>query len=99
VALFTWYDGLAPPIKTHVPIDSFFVVPHERLSNELDQKSEDKVLPYLPLLHLRGYFNIGGQSSADWQKAYDYKRTVVGGFEDLLGARNSFTLRAKIFML
>lgn len=99
VALLAWYQVLAPPVMNRVPMDDFFILPHELLSTELHQKSEDKLLPYLPLLRLGAYFNLGGQSSADWQKAYDYKRAVAGGFEDLLGARNPFTLRAKTSML
>lgn len=99
MALMTWYDILASPIKDQVPIEKFFIVPHEGLSKELDQKSEDNLLPYLPLLRLGQYFNLGGRSSTDWQKAFGYKTTVADGFENLLGARNPFTLRARTSML
>ena len=99
VVLSAWHQSLPRPIKHCVPLGQFFVVPYERLSNELNEVSEDKILPYLPLLRLGGYFNVGGQSGADWQKAYDYKRAVADGFEDLLGPRNPLTLRAKTSML
>jgi hypothetical protein len=99
MGLSIWYQNLDAPIQSQVPIKDFFIVPHEKLSGELYQKSEDKLLPYLPLLRLGNYFNLGGQSSADWQKAFDYKKTVADGFEDLLGPRNPLTLRAKTSML
>ncbi|KAF7507016.1 hypothetical protein GJ744_011040 [Endocarpon pusillum] len=99
VVLSTWQQRLPRPIKHCVPLDRFVVVPYERLTNELNEVSEDKILPYLPLQRLGGYFNVGGQSGADWQKAYDYKRRVADGFEHLLGQRNPLTLRARTSML
>lgn len=99
VALSTWHQGLAPPTRLRVPLSQFVVVPYERLSNELNEVGKDKILPFLPLQRLGGYFNVGGQSGADWQKAYNYKRAVADGFEDLLGPRNPFALRARTSML
>ena len=100
LTLSNWYQNLDRLDKSRLPpFDDFFVVPHENLSSELYQKSEDKLLPYLPFLRLGNYFNLGGQSTADWQKAYNYKKTVADGFGDLLGARNPLTLRAKTSLL
>lgn len=99
LALSNWYNSLGQPDKCQVPFDGFFVVPHDNLSDEFYQKSEDKLLPYLPFFRLGTYFNLGGQSTADWQKAYDYKTKVADGFRDILGARNPFTLRAKTSLL
>lgn len=99
IILLNWFQGLAPPIKARLPFDQFFVGPHERLSSELEQKSEKGILLYLPLIRLGAYFNLGAQSSADWEKAYNYKKTVADGFENILGAKDLLTLRVKTSML
>ncbi|ERF71414.1 hypothetical protein EPUS_08683 [Endocarpon pusillum Z07020] len=90
-----WFGRLPDETKEKIPINSFFVRAHESLSNEFMREGEDIILPYLPLIRLGQYFNVGGKTNADFQKAYQYKMTVAEGFEAALGTRSPLTLRAK----
>jgi hypothetical protein len=98
VALITWYNQLSSTDKRLVPIKGFFVTSHEQLSEELHNKAEDELLPFLPLIRLGNYFNTGGRSEAEWQRAYDYKKRVAVGYRRVLGARNPIYLRAATAM-
>jgi len=93
--LLEWYGRLPNKSKEKVPVGKFFVAAHESLCTKFMEKAEDKILPYLPLVRLGQYFNVGGKTSADFPKAYEYKMTVAAGFEAALGYRNPLTLRAK----
>jgi tetratricopeptide (TPR) repeat protein len=90
-----WYERLPPDTEEKIPIQDYFVKAHETLSSIFADRGEDKLLPYLPLVRLGQYFNVGGRTDADFQRAYDYKMTVAAGFERDLGPRNPLTLRAK----
>jgi tetratricopeptide (TPR) repeat protein len=90
-----WLDTLPPESQRKIPIESFFVKPHEQLEEEFKDKAGDKILPYLPLVRLGQYFNVGGRNNQDHRRAYLYKMVVATGFEDVLGYRHPLTLRAK----
>ena len=91
--LLTWTHFLPPELQVEIPIEAFFEKPHRQLSAVLKEVSEDKVLQYLPEVRTGQYFNTSGQTRGDWQKAFEYKTTVVEGFTALLGARSPVTLR------
>ncbi|KAF7505120.1 hypothetical protein GJ744_001260 [Endocarpon pusillum] len=93
--VWEWFGRLPDETKKKIPFKSFFVRAHESLSHELMREGEDIILPYLPLIRLGQYFNVGAGTNADFQKAYQYKMTVAEGFEAALGTRNPLTLRAK----
>jgi tetratricopeptide (TPR) repeat protein len=99
--LSTWHQRIPPPDRTLYPIGDFFVAPHDRLSRELSDsnKSDDRLLPYLPFMRIGQYLNLGGNGPKDWQRAYDYKKNVVEGFTDVLGSRSPVTLRARTSLL
>ena len=90
-----WFSRLPDETREKIPIKNFFVRAHESISSEFMREGEDIILPYLPLVRLGQYFNVGGKTNADFQKAYEYKMTVAEGFEAALGTRNPLTLRAK----
>jgi tetratricopeptide (TPR) repeat protein len=96
-----WYQRIPPPDRTLYPIGDFFVAPHDHLSHELSDpdKSDDRLLPYLPFMRIGQYLNLGGNGPKDWQRANDYKKSVVEGFTDILGSRNPVTLRARTSLL
>jgi tetratricopeptide (TPR) repeat protein len=50
-------------------------------------------------VRLREYFNLGAESRGDWQKAYEYKKTVAERYAQLLDDRSPVTLRARTSML
>jgi tetratricopeptide (TPR) repeat protein len=93
--LQSWLDTIPPDRQREIPIESFFVKPHEQLRDEFNDKAGDRVLPYLPLVRLGQYFNVGGRNNQDHQRAYQYKVAVAAGFEDVLGYRHPLTLRAR----
>lgn len=97
--LLTWTKFLPAQIKAEVPIDDFYEIAHVHLSMILKDKSQDKLLPYLPQVRNAEYFNTAGQSVDDWQKAYDNKMSIVRGFTEILGAENPLTLRFRAFLL
>jgi len=90
-----WLDTFPPERQPKIPIESFFVKPHEQLKDEFDDKAGDKILPYLPLIRLGQYFNVGGRNNQEHRRAYQYKMVVAEGFEDVLGYRHPLTLRAR----
>jgi hypothetical protein len=98
VDLVDWYNRLSPSDQGQVPVKGFFEASHERLSKELESKAEDNLLPLLPLVRLGNFFNAGGQSYSDWQKAYEYKERVATGYRRVLGARSPIYLRAATAM-
>lgn len=98
-ALQSWYELLPPKTRERVPISAYFITSHESLNKELVNEGGDKLLPYLPLVRLGEYFNLGAESRGDWQTAYNYKKTVAEGYEELLGGRNPITLRARTTLL
>lgn len=91
--LLNWTKQLPAPIKAQIPITDYFEVAHVALSDTLRDESRDNVLLYLPLIRNGNYFNSGGQSAADWQRAYKYKEMVVAGLTENLGKDNPVTLR------
>jgi tetratricopeptide (TPR) repeat protein len=94
-ALSGWYDKLSAGLRERIPIEEFFVESHEVLSNELLEAGTDKVVPYLPLIRLGQYFNVGGRTASDFQKSYQYKEKVVKGLKEVLGVQHPLTLRAE----
>jgi tetratricopeptide (TPR) repeat protein len=90
-----WYRKLSPETQEKIPIEDFFVKAYELASTTFMEKSKDKILPLLPLVRLGQYFNVGGRTGADFQRAYNYKMTVAAGYEKALGSNNPLTLRAK----
>jgi hypothetical protein len=97
--LLSWYKQRSEKTKARIPIQGYFVTSHEKLSKELKDCAEDVILPYLPLLRLGQYFNIGAHSHSELYKAYEYKKEVAEGFCKYLGARSPFTLRARTSLL
>jgi hypothetical protein len=97
--LLQWSQGLPAAIKARIPIAEYFEMAHVVLSRALSEKGRDKILQYLPLLRNGEYFNSGGQSSAAWWKAYDYKKQVFDGFSDILGPDSPVTLRSSASLL
>ena len=98
-SLYTWTKFLPPYLRVEVPIEDFFEVSHQLLSEILHAKSEDRLLQYLPSVRVGQYYNTSGQARAEWQKAYEYKLSVVEGVADILGPRSPVTLRFKTSML
>ncbi len=97
--LMDWHRKLDAQKKSRVPVHDFFVKAHESIFTEFMEKGEDITLIYLPYVRLGQYFNVGGQSAADFQKAYAYKMAVVERYEVVLGRRNPLTLRSKTELL
>jgi tetratricopeptide (TPR) repeat protein len=93
--LLKWHERLPPKTGRKIPILEYFVNPYESLNVEFDEKAGDKLLPFLPLVRLGDYFNVGGVNDADFQKAYKYKLIVASGYEEVLGPRHPRTLLAK----
>lgn len=90
-----WYRKLPPGIQEKIPIEDFFVKAYELANAIFMGKSKDQILPLLPLVRLGEYFNVGGRTEADFQRAYNYKMIVAAGYEERLGSDNPNTLRAK----
>ncbi|MCJ1419054.1 hypothetical protein MMC32_005405 [Xylographa parallela] len=99
LALQSWVDLLPTRTKKKIPIGSFFILPHQSLNQELKEEGNDTLIPFLPLVRLGGYFNLGGVSREDWQAAYECKKIVAEGYAKLLGGRSPLTLRAKTALL
>jgi hypothetical protein len=97
--LLNWTKQLPASITAKVPIEKYFEVAHATLSASLQDESDDNILQYLPLVRNGNYFNGGGQSAADWQRAYNYKEKVVAGFTKLLGPGSPVTLRYRAALL
>jgi tetratricopeptide (TPR) repeat protein len=97
--LLTWTKFLPEPIRAEIPIENFYEIAHVHLSMILQEQSQDKVLRYLPQIRIAQYFNATGQSTEDWQKAYDNKESVVAGFTDILGVENPVTLRYRASLI
>jgi MalT-like TPR region len=97
--LLNWTKQLSASITAKVPIEKYFEVAHAILSASLQDESDDNILQYLPLVRNSNYFNGGGQSAADWQRAYNYKEKVVAGFTTLLGPESPVTLRYRAALL
>ena len=98
-SLYKWTKFLPPDLRIEVPIEDFFEVSHQLLSEILHEESQDKLLQYLPNVRVGQYYNTSGQVRAEWQKAYEYKLSVVNGFAEILGPRSPVTLRFKTSML
>jgi hypothetical protein len=98
-ALKNWYISLPAKTREQIPINAFFVTSHEALRRELTEKADDELLPNLPLVRLGEYFNLGAESREDWQKAYEYKKTVAENYAKILGNRNPITLVARTSLL
>jgi tetratricopeptide (TPR) repeat protein len=93
--LLKWHGRLPPETGRKIPISSYFANPYESLNVEFDKKGGDKLLPFLPLVRLGDYFNVGGVDDTDFQRAYSYKVIVASGYEEVLGSRHPRTLLAK----
>ena len=93
--LLKWHKTLPPETGRKIPFSKYFVNPYKSLNVEFDEKGGDKLLPFLPLVRLGDYFNVGGVNDADFQKAYEYKLIVASGYEQVLGPRHPRTLLAK----
>jgi hypothetical protein len=93
--LLTWTKFLSASIKAEIPIKDFYETTHMHLSRILEERSQGKLLPYLPRIPNAEYFNAAEQSTQDWQKAYDDKKSIVKGFVEILGlAQRSITLKS-----
>ncbi|MCJ1284702.1 hypothetical protein MMC26_004038 [Xylographa opegraphella] len=99
IALQSWVDLLPTRTKEQIPIAAYFILPHQSLNKELEEEGNDKLIPFLPLVRLGEYFNLGGVSREDWQAAYECKKTVAEGYAKVLGGRNPLTLRARTALL
>ena len=97
--LLTWTKFLPLPIKADIPIEEFYETAHVHLSRILEEQSQDKLLRYLPQIRNAEYFNAAGQSTQDWQKAYDNKKSIVMGFAEILGTESPVTLRFRTSLL
>jgi tetratricopeptide (TPR) repeat protein len=93
--LLKWHATLPPETGRKIPILEYFVKPYESLNVEFDEKGGDKLLPFLPLVRLGEYFNVGGVNDADFEKAYAYKVKVAAGYERIMGPRHPQTLVAR----
>ncbi|KAL5044724.1 hypothetical protein BDW71DRAFT_215563 [Aspergillus fruticulosus] len=95
-ALQEWYSTkLKPALRAHVPLEDYFLVAHQGLRHELAKEARSAVLPYLPLVRLGEFYNVGGETVAEWELGYRFKKEVVAGYEAVLGKRNRFTLNAR----
>jgi tetratricopeptide (TPR) repeat protein len=90
-----WYEALPREKKDKVPMNEFYVTAQENLNRTLEEESGDIELQYLPFVRLGQYFNVGGRTNADFQKAISYKEIVAVAYEKAFGPRNPATLRAK----
>ncbi|EXJ65801.1 uncharacterized protein A1O5_11042 [Cladophialophora psammophila CBS 110553] len=93
--LSSWVRGLPPVSRPKIPLEDFFVAAHNKIRHELAHDEEDRLLPFLPAIRLGQWYNVGGQSVEDFQKAYDYKKIVVDGFTKVLGKRSPLTLKVR----
>ena len=97
--LSTWRKFLPARIRARIPLENFFEQPHLRLARVLRDESSDRLLQYLPQIRIGDYYNAGGQSTAEWQKAYDSKAIVVSGTTDLLGSDDPIVLKSRASLL
>jgi len=97
--LTQWRKFLPGPVQAEIPLDDFFEGPHLHLSQLLRDKFTDQLLQYLPRVRIGDYFNAGGQSTDDWQKAYDVKQMVVTGTAELLGSEDPIVLKFRASLL
>lgn len=91
-----WHSAkLKPVLRPSVPLGDYFLVAHQGLRDELGKQARSAVLPYLPLVRLGDFYNAGGETVAEWELGYKFKKEVVAGYETVLGKRNRFTLSAR----
>ncbi|KAL4732994.1 hypothetical protein BDV11DRAFT_200939 [Aspergillus similis] len=91
-----WHSvKLKPVLRPSVPLEDYFLVAHQGLRDELAKQARSAVLPYLPLVRLGEFYNVGGETVAEWELGYQFKKEVVAGYEAVLGKRNRFTLSAR----
>jgi hypothetical protein len=81
----TWTKFLSAPIKVEIPIKDFYETAHMHLSRILEERSQDKLLPYLPQIGNAEYFNSAGRSTQDRQTACDNKKSIAMEFAEILG--------------
>ena len=87
-----WWTGLPEDARNSIPIDDFFESSHLTLSTRLREGDFKPALQYLPLLRIGYYFNEGGQSVSEWQKAYENKQSAVAGLSKIFGPHDRLVL-------
>ncbi|KAL2810486.1 hypothetical protein BJX63DRAFT_316956 [Aspergillus granulosus] len=91
-----WYKTkLKPALRPKVALEDFFLIPHRELKEELTGHAAHTALPYLPLVRLGEFYNVGGETAAEWKLGYKFKKQVVEGYETVLGKRHRLTLSAR----
>ncbi|KAL4763651.1 uncharacterized protein BDW70DRAFT_148431 [Aspergillus foveolatus] len=91
-----WHTAkLKPVLRPSVPLEDYFLMAHQGLRDELEKQARNAVLPYLPLVRLGDFYNVGGETVAEWELGYQFKKEVVAGYETVLGKRSRFTLNAR----
>lgn len=88
-----WSDCLPEDTRKTLPIKHFFEAPYLTVSGLLRDGDFERALQYLPLLRIGDYFNEGGQSVHDWQKAYESKSSAVAGLLEIYGSESPLVLR------
>ena len=86
-----WAEKLFGPVRHTLRLDNFFEEAHTQLSKQLCSDA-DRLQQYLPLVRLGEYLNAGGQSTADWRKAYETKERVVASLTELRGKEDPLVL-------
>ncbi|KAL3447162.1 hypothetical protein BJX65DRAFT_277519 [Aspergillus insuetus] len=86
---------LKPALRPRVALSDYFLAPHRELKQELSGHAAHTVLPYLPLVRLGEFYNVGGETPAEWQLGYEFKKQVVQGYETVLGKCHRLTLGAR----
>ncbi|KAL3486504.1 hypothetical protein BJX62DRAFT_246728 [Aspergillus germanicus] len=76
---------LKPALRPRVALSDYFLAPHRELKQELSGHAAHTILPYLPLVRLGEFYNLG----------YEFKKQVVQGYETVLGKCHRLTLGAR----
>lgn len=97
--LSRWKKLLPESVHDEIPLDDFFETPHRHLALILKDMSENPILQYLPQYRIAQYLNAVGQSTEDWQRAFDTNVAVVDAITELRGREDPLTLRFRSDLL
>lgn len=98
-SLLRWARTLPPEDQQDIQLERYFETAHVLLSLILKDEAEDPLLQYLPRIRLGDYLNAAGQSTSDWQKAYEQKKLVFRELSGILAEKDPFLLRARAALL
>ena len=97
-ALTNWTQFLTPSNQEDIRIQEFFETAHILLSS-IFKDEDDQVVQYLPRIRLASFLNEAGQSTSDWQNAYEQKELIYNGVSNILPQNDRFVLLQQASLL